>query len=420
MTLFHIDNTPLRLIVHICGKKFISINKKTFKNINIDYSNPLKRIKSKYGKEKIKVGFLVNEQAKWQYQSVYDEFEKSQEFEPIILVTQMTIEHYGILHYYKSILDCYKSFLDLGLRVKLAYDINNKRFIPISEFDIDIIFYQQPWEIHDLYSPIYLSTHVLTCYTTYGMDLTWYVSSYTKNFHSFIWKIFVENDWIITYFKKIYKSNITNCYPVGYAKLDNYFHDNLHIYNNKKIIIYAPHHSFDKNSLQCGTFYRTGKEMLNFANKHKNEIYWIFKPHPRFKTSVILNNIMSLQSINKYYDEWNKLGQIYEGGDYISIFKQSSAIITDSISFLGEYLPSGNPIFQFINNYNIFNDFGKKIISTCYQAKNVSDMSIIFERVIFKNDDFLKNERTTICNTIFDPKIRTSEKIIKIINNSLK
>jgi hypothetical protein len=97
----------------------------------------------------------------------------------------------------------------------------------------------------------------------------------------------------------------------------------------------------------------------------------VFKPHPRFKHAVVINNIMSEEQISSYYDEWSKLGEIYEGGDYLKLFVNSAALITDCVSFLGEYLPSKHPVFHLDSLKADFNDFAKSFIGSFYKIHSV-------------------------------------------------
>lgn len=420
MKFFFIERTPLRVRVFFGGKAIASFHRKKFSVSSVSYDAVIRRLREKFGKEKIRVGFLVNEQAKWSYQSLYEEFEKSEEFSPVVLITEMAGSHYGKLKHVKSISECAAFFSSLGLRTQLAYDVEKKRYIHPADLGIDILFYQQPWEVHDIQAPLSVASDMLTCYTSYGMELTLYESSYMDKFHGAIWKIFVENEWIISYFYQMTKKHVSNCQAVGYVKLDTYFDERPQLPIQKEIVIYAPHHSLEDDSLRCATFKHTGMEMLAFAQRYKEHFYWIFKPHPRFKSHVIANGILSEKEFAAYYQAWSELGEVYEGGDYIPLFKQSSALITDSISFLGEYLPSGHPVFQFVNDIETFNDWGREIIATYYQAKNVAEMEKDFNRVIFQRDDYLKEKRLSMINTVLDPKETTCKKIVNALRKAIK
>lgn len=149
-------------------------------------------------------------------------------------------------------------------------------------------------------------------------------------------------------------------------------------------------------------------------------INWVFKPHPRFKAAVVCNNIMSEDEINTYYRQWENLGTIYDSGDYIQLFADSDALITDCVSFLGEYLPSKNPILHLISPAAKFNNFAKSFIDSLYQIYDISDLEEIFKKVIFENQDIKKEERLSKIHILFDSEISSASKIIKFLTNSLE
>lgn len=80
--------------ITILGIKF-SYKTDYRKKVSVNYARKLTELQKEFGKRKIKVGFLVNEPAKWQYQSLYEEMEKSDYFEPVVLVTQLLLAHRG-------------------------------------------------------------------------------------------------------------------------------------------------------------------------------------------------------------------------------------------------------------------------------------------------------------------------------------
>ena len=118
------------------------------------------------------------------------------------------------------------------------------------------------------------------------------------------------------------------------------------------------------------TFKENGKFILELAKKY-DETTWLFKPHPRFKFALLINNVMTEDDINKYYNEWLKIGRIYDKGNYFDIFKTSDLLITDSISFRAEYLPTLKPIICPTKHGSCkMNLLGKKII----ELKNINKL----------------------------------------------
>lgn len=411
----NINNTQISLF----GIKIKVKNKQNIlQTVQKNYQQKISEIQQKYGKEKIKVGFLVSEQSKWQYQSIYDEFNNSPFFEPVVLITEMIINHKGKKNYYRTMNDCINFFKSKNLNIRLAYNQKTKEYTPAKDLNVDILFYQQPWMLDDSQHPVNVSQYALTCYVSYGFELVTHEAVYTNNFHLMLWQMFVENERLISDYQKYISHPITNCKATGYSKLDEYF--NFTLKNQEKpTIIYAPHHSFENGSLNAATFQKNGLKILAFAEKHSQEFNWIFKPHPRFKTAVIKNNIMDEKEIENYYSRWNEIGTIYEGGDYMKIFANNGAMITDCISFLGEYLPSKNPLFHLLTGKTKFNDFAKSFINGYYQIYNFVEFEKEFSEAMINHNDYKKENRLEKIKIIFDEKQKSSSKIIQHITQNL-
>ena len=69
--------------------------------------------------------------------------------------------------------------------------------------------------------------------------------------------------------------------------------------------------------------------------------------------------------INNYFSEWEKIGKIYPTGDYYELFSHSDCLITDCISFLAEYLPTGKPVIHLRkeNQYKELSNKYEKIVN---------------------------------------------------------
>lgn len=418
MKIFSIKRRIFATTVMIMGKKFV-LERNTSKIVQKNYASVIRRLQAKFGKQKIKVGFLINEQAKWQYQSLYEDMEISPYFEPIVLVTKLVPESRDKKDFHKSLEACYDFFKHKNMNVRCVYDVEKSRYFSAKELGVDILFYQQPWYIHDAQHPINVSKYALTCYVPYGMHLIRFFASYIHEFHHLLWKMFVEHEDVIAYLQSVSSDKVTNCAVVGYSKLDVYLEKDKPVANDKITLIYAPHHSFEKDGLSCATFEQNGMDILRMARKYKDKINWIFKPHPRFKHAVISNKIMTEAEMENYYAEWRKFAVIYDSGDYFDIFKKSSGLITDCVSFLGEYLPSGHPVFHLLSAGGNFNDFAQSIIDTYYKIHNMLELEDALQKVIFEGKDTLKEKRLAQVAKILDKKEKTSTRIIRNLTSAL-
>ena len=116
----------------------------------------LERVRERAKKRHIRVAFLSSENAKWQYQSLYEDMLKNDRFDPFVLITvrkSLTKTKYSFLNYKKITQDNFDSFKLQNMKVYYAHDIARNEPIDIAEFAPDIVFYEQPWdifEIHDI------------------------------------------------------------------------------------------------------------------------------------------------------------------------------------------------------------------------------------------------------------------------------
>ncbi len=380
---------------------------------NHNHKAVLKRLKTK--QTPLKVLFLVRENAKWTYTSLYEEMNKSKEFEPYVLVSVLNGEN----NTQSSYEDNLKFFQSKGYNVIRGYD--NNKYIDLKSLEPDIVFYDQPYGLPASYKPHFISKYALTCYCPYGYDIIQDDITYMEHFHQLLWKLFANANEAIEEYQKISINNAKNCFNSGYLKLDAYRQN----YDNKiseywkepeKVkIIYAPHHSFDNTSLKLGTFNKNGQLILELA-KQNPETTWIFKPHPGLKYSLVKNKIMTEQEVENYYKEWENLGNVYVSGDYIGIFKTSDLIISDCCSFKGEYLPSKKPFICPVRPDSVkLNKLGEKIMSVYYQTKDNNELKNTFIELVKNGNDSLKEQRMNTADEVFDERESSATKIINHI-----
>lgn len=384
-----------------------------------NYAKKLEEISLRTNK-KIKIVFLVRENQKWSYQSIYESLESDPRFETIVLVSLLKLSHDGKDKTRNNLEENYKFFKSKGINVDYAYQ--NGDYIDLKLFSPDIVFYDQPWDLPQIHEPDYVSNFALTCYVPYGFGVLDFKKDYTEKFHKLLYKMFVEHEETKKRYIKYNRNNGNNCVISGQPKLDTYFEpesrnpQEIWKDSSKFKIIYAPHHSLDKNGLNYATFKNNGKFILELAQRHP-ETTWVFKPHPRFKYALLRNNIMTEEEIEQYYEKWQNIGKICTDGNYFDIFKSSDILLTDCCSFLAEYSPTGKPIVQIKNHSKPkieFNTIGKRILDGCYVIEENSEIERAIEQLI-TGDDSKQNIRKRVCNEIFDFSQKSADKIVGYI-----
>ena len=127
---------------------------------------------------------------------------------------------------------------------------------------------------------------------------------------------------------------------------------------------------------------------------------------------------MTKVQMEDYFKQWENLpnAQIIEGGNYFDMFRTSDMLITDSCSFLSEYLPLGKPVIHLISNSSSgLNGFGNKITQGYYKALNLNDLKRYIDEVLINNNDTLKDLRIKSYQECFNNEGQSSA--VRIVNH---
>ncbi len=389
---------------------------------NQNYKKKLEELHSRRNTAPIRVCFLIRENQKWSYQSLYELLDKSEDFEPVVLISLLWLSHIGKDPTRNNLVDNYNFFKERGMNVQYAYE--NGKYLDLRNFKPDIVFYDQQWDLPKIHQPTSVSEFALTCYVPYAFELTNSKEHYTSTFHRILYRFFVENKESLERYKNYNVGDYRNCLITGYPKLESYINKNItdkpKCWQDSKNfkIIYAPHHSFERKGLGLATFRKNGTDILNFAKTHP-DISWVFKPHPRFKYALFRNKIMTSEEIDCYYNEWKKIGYIADTGDYFDIFKTSDLLITDSISFLAEYMTTSKPIIRLGNNVDVFNSVGKELSNCYYTAIFKQDLENLIVSIL-NGQDYLKNKREVFSKKYIISNFSASNNIYNELLNTIR
>ncbi|ATO19231.1 hypothetical protein BS636_05910 [Acinetobacter sp. LoGeW2-3] len=389
----------------------------------LEYYNFFNIDRLKKKKKKV-IGFFVSDYRKWNLGDFFSILKNSKIYIPkIILLKEKTVpntedsRYIEQLNYFKSIDE------DLILRENFTHSAFSEKILK----DIDVIFYQQPWD-GMAYWVQKFHKNILSCYIPYSYIIYKSHLDYSvRGFHCFIWKYFAHTTQHISTYLSYEENHADKLEVIGYPKLDVYqkpiqskpFAEKFGNLSKKKII-YAPHHSFNGSALQIGTFQWNG-DFIKELKEQENSL-WCLKPHGRFRYSVISHQIMTEIEIDDYLQSWEEKNSfIYDRGDYFDLFRDSDILITDCSSFLAEYFPTGNPIIwlKSANSKVEFNDFGQYISQGFYIVNNLEELKNIYKKLVIDNVDPLKDIRHEIISQVFQNEESSSEKLYNIINEYL-
>lgn len=284
-------------------------------------------------------------------------------------------------------------------RVIDGYDVSKEMFIDYSN-EFDVMTTNNPYD-HMAHKYFKISfwgkQNIPIFYISYFYMGRCYVTkeNFQQRSFNFIWKIFVENESAYRIAQEVEILKGKNLDISGYPKFDAYTSIKVREMG-KKIIIISPHHSIEGTETSVGAFLEYEKIYLELPRLFK-DLFFVFRPHPLLIEK--LNQLWGKETVEKWLKEYlsNSNTSYSTEGDYLELFKESSALIHDCGSFTAEYLFTGKPCaYVFSKNLNMsktFTKFGRNCIGVHYGIKNRNDIITFLETVIKQEKDILKKER---------------------------
>lgn len=390
-----------------------------------------RRIRRIIESNKVKVAFVVSSLSMWRSQKLVERLQLDNRFEICIIL--LPFASFSEEEKKISIDTLKNNFDNLGQTYIDATDNKFDANQLISEFDPDIIFYQQHFAAYPE-SPLNwpnLSERLIS-YIPYGLTVSkksWSFNNYMTNLG---WMIFFPNQFEIQLAKKecINKGrNIVNVGDIHYemiksSKFDPWLKvDPNHI---RKRIIWAPHFSvISGGALNFDSFLWLASFIKEYVIRNSDHVVLAFKPHPRLKSFLKLHSEWGELRTSQYFSELCSLSNVlYEENEYCDLFAHADAIIHDSGSFIGEALYGNMSCCYTARNieYNlsVLNDFAKSCLQCYYIASNCREVEDFIESVVSGQADSLKLEQKSFSDKILKPiNAGVTENIYAAICNGL-
>ena len=382
--------------------------------------------------EVINIAFQSYSAAQWPADEVYHKFENSANVNVKVIVSPLVDRNK------ESSLDSYKKtlswFKDNGYNVAEGMNIDTLGLYGWDRLGgyPDILYQLSSWfmSLPGIQWYCKLPLRCLVGYIQYGMNLidnndgSFAVQSvYNKEFFNSIWRVYCESEYNLEGYKKHQFLGGKNVRYSGYAKMDYFYGadepdddvisklwkipEGKTAGDMKKIII-APHYSVgDEGVLLLSTFKRNAWFWLYLAKKYKDNISFIFKPHPNLRMFSVESKLFnSYEEYDEYIAKWDSLPncKAVQEADYLQIFNSSDAMIMDSGSFLGEYLYAGKPLLFLTRPEQCFLELGRKVVDAYYKASgdNYSEIENFIQNVVLAGNDHMKTQREKVFREEFD------------------
>lgn len=344
-------------------------------------------------KEQIRVGFLLQELTQWKSESLYKAMLVHPRFDPILCISpclEIPGSEARLIDYCKE-----KGYGFVSLNPGITIH---------EQIDIDIAIPEKPYrsqmyELHRIERnraiPFVIIPYFLSTITE-----DWVVNQRPS---LLCWRQFLDNESVREAWSKVHRLKGLTYVVTGLPVMDELLTpkgelpDVWPVSDGRKRIIYAPHHTISDLHMEgigYSTFLDYCDAMLEFRDKFKDRVYFVFKPHPSLRRKLV--QLWGEEQTDAYYQKWQKPGYSHvEQGAYLSLFKHSDAMIHDCGSFTVEYMYMDNPVMYLVRDDSHVDNmipYAREAFDLHYKGKSVADIERFILDVI-EGRDSLRGKR---------------------------
>lgn len=357
-----------------------------------------------FSKKQINVLFLVTDISMWKYDGLFKLLVEDSRFIPYIIPVLNPHDSLDLQEKYQKEMEDYFLTYKSYSFVK-GYDFQKQQIFDPLKLNPDLIFYTQPYnQGYSVCRIEHLWKNALFLYTPYAFWIEKGSWGYNGLLHNIAWKLFYPTLIHLGHAQKYSWVKGVNVVVTGYPLADDFLNvkrecrDLWKVKNRRlKKIIWAPHHSIQKNDiLNYSNFLNIAEDMFSIADKYKDCIQIAFKPHPLLKGKLYKLKEWGVEKTDQYFSKWNELSNtILVEGNYIDLFKTSDAMIHDCSSFSVEYLYVNKPVMYITkeDHLDFLCDFGKMAFSMHYKGSTLDDIEKFLNTVVINGEDPMKTQR---------------------------
>ena len=379
-------------------------------------------------KECLRVAFLLPIPGMWKLDSVFQVMQKNPKYKPyIVILPYSTYKGYSEEEIESTLSRTERFVKEKGYEYVLPINKTTNQWMDIKkEYHPDIVFFCTPYKDSMSQYFVYHFQDVLTCYVQYSFcSLENSAVNYNLIFHNLVGIHFLESTVHQEMARKVARNKAVNTFVSGYPATEIFLDCDYKPANqwkikhsNHKKVIWAPHHSIDYHNY-VSTFLSISDDMIHIAEKYKDTLQFVFKPHQTLKLK--LQQIWGVEKTEEYYNKWKSMEntQLISDG-YEDLFLTSDAMIHDCGSFTTEYLFTKKPVLYLCRTEEMadkFNEFGVKAFNCHYKGSTIQKIESFLQDVVIAGNDPMKSQREQFFNEYLKPKdgILPSQKILQVI-----
>lgn len=239
------------------------------------------------------------------------------------------------------------------------------------------------------------------------------------------WKVFVRSEQAKGMFAQYCDRGDAHVVVTGHPKFDqlaNSLAQTTPAALTKKIdgrtcFLWNPHFTFLDGSHDWSTFLDYKEALFDYF-RQRQDLFLIFRPHPFLNARLLSKGLMDETGLQVFYDQLRQENNVWVDTDKNCgiAFKASSALISDTSSFLLEYIPTGKPIiYTHKPDGPGLNQECSPILESHYVATNWSELTEHLA-MIERGEDPLKARRMSVGELLNGPENEPAKRIAEVIN----
>jgi CDP-glycerol glycerophosphotransferase (TagB/SpsB family) len=205
---------------------------------------------------------------------------------------------------------------------------------------------------------------------------------YTQRLHQLASLVFTQERQVVDAYALTERGN-SYVHFTGSPKIDNLRREaqqgksSWPLSEGKIRVVWAPHHSYSPHWYNFGVFSKIYIQMLDFATENP-DIEIVLRPHPFLWSTLTDRKVLTVEELSLWRANWDALTNTFvdEDGSYAELFLATDVLVTDGISFLGEYpLVTGKPTIFFENEGHWeFSSTGNLAAATSVKVKTFEEL----------------------------------------------
>lgn len=379
------------------------------------------RVRQIRKKDRIRFGFLLQELSQWKSESLYKAMLRHPKFDPVLFISPCL-----------EIPGAEKDLMDYCKQKGYPYSLLDPDKTIEAQTEIDMAVPEKPYK-----SQVYEKQRIENNKRIPFIMIPYFMGTITEDWvvnqrpSLLCWRQFVDNESVRDAWSKVHRLKGLTYAVTGLPVMDELLTPKVElpdvwpVSDGRKRIIYAPHHTISDlhmEGIDYSTFLDYCDAMLEFRDKFKDRVYFVFKPHPSLRRKLV--QLWGEEQTDAYYQKWQKPGYSHvEQGAYLSLFKHSDAMIHDCGSFTVEYMYMDNPVMYLVRNDNHADtmiSYAKEAFDLHYKGKSVADIEQFIlnvidgvdplkdKRLAFKQHHLLPPNGKTACENIIESILKES------------